>query len=264
MFIPQPRKANYTEAKAYCPISLSSFMLKTMEKLVDRHIRDETLGLHPLHQYQFACQPGKSTQTALHHVITHIEKAVENREVTLGAFLDIEGAFDITSFDTITKSAKQHGLGHTICRWIGSMLGSRKITATLAGETLEGSMARGCLQGGILSPLLWSLFVDELIGRLDGNGYYTLGYADDIAILIRRKFPNTVSELLQEALSMVQQWCDRRQLSINPQKVVIVPFTQKRDLRGLKEPTLSGHTLQPSTEVRYLGLILDKGLTWKA
>jgi hypothetical protein len=41
---------------------------------------------------------------------------------------------------------------------------------------------------------------------------------------------NSQTELLQEALSMVQQWCDRTQLSINPQKMVIVPFTRKGDL----------------------------------
>jgi hypothetical protein len=170
-------------------------------------------------------------------VITHIEEVVENSEVTLGAFLDIEGAFDSTSFDIITKAAKWHGLEDTICHWIGVMLGSRKITATLAGETLEGSVARGCPQGGVLPPLLWSLVVDKLIGGLSGSGYYTLRYADDVTILIHGKFPNTVSELLQEALSMVQQWCDRTQLSINPQKMVIVPFTRNRDLRGLKVGT---------------------------
>jgi hypothetical protein len=98
----------------------------------------------------------------------------------------------------------------------------------LAGETLKGSVARGCPQGGVLLPLLWSLVLDKLIGGPNGNGYYTLGYADDIAILICRKLPNTVSEILQEALSMVRQWCDRTQLSINPQKMVIVPFTRKR------------------------------------
>jgi hypothetical protein len=42
------------------------------------------------------------------------------------------------------------------------------------------------------------------------------------------------------------------------------PFTQNRDSRSLKEPTLSRHTLQLTTEVKYLGLFLDKGLTWKA
>jgi len=84
-----PGRPNYTEVKEYCPINLTSFMLKTMEKLVGRHIRDEILGLHHLHQYQFAHQPEKSTETALHHVITHIKEEVKNREVTLGAFPDI-------------------------------------------------------------------------------------------------------------------------------------------------------------------------------
>ena len=126
------------------------------------------------------------------------------------------------------------------------MLGSRKIKATLARGTLEGSVARDCPKGGVLSPLLWSLVVDELIGGLDRNGYYTQGYADDIALLILGKLPNTVSELL----SMVEQWCDRTQLSINLQKMVVVPFARKRDLRILKEPTLSGHTLQLTTEVK--------------
>jgi hypothetical protein len=203
-FIPKPGKANYTKAKAYCPISLS-FMLKTMEKLVDRHIKDEILGLRPIHQYQFAYQPGKSTKTTLHHVITHIQEAVENREVTPGALLDIAGAFDSTSFDIITKTATCNRLGDAICQWIGYMLRGRKITATLAEETLEGSVARGCTQGGVVTLLTWSLVVDELIRGLNGKGCYTPGYADDIAILISEKFPNTVSELLQVALNMVQQ-----------------------------------------------------------
>jgi len=42
------------------------------------------------------------------------------------------------------------------------MFGNRKIRATLAGKTLEGSVARGCPQGGVLSPLLCNLLVDEL------------------------------------------------------------------------------------------------------
>lgn len=45
MFIPKPMKTHHTEAKAYFPITLSSLMLKTIAKLVDRHIRDEILRL---------------------------------------------------------------------------------------------------------------------------------------------------------------------------------------------------------------------------
>jgi len=80
-------------------------------------------------------------------------------KLTLRAFLDNEGAFDSTSYDIITEDAKQCGLGDMNCSWTGSMLGGRKIKATLA-EVLEGSVARGCPQEGILLPLLWSLVVD--------------------------------------------------------------------------------------------------------
>jgi len=131
-----------------------------MEKLVHRHFRDKILRLCPVRRYQFSYQSEKSTETALHHVITCIEEEVENKEDTLVAFLNIEGAFDSTSFDIITKAAKWLGLGDTICQWIGSVLCGRKITATFSGDSLEGSVARGCLQEGIPLPLLWCLVVD--------------------------------------------------------------------------------------------------------
>jgi hypothetical protein len=143
------------------------------------------------------------------------------------------------------------------------LLGNRKFAATLTGETLEGCVARGCSQVGVLLPLLWSLVVDEIIGRLSENGYYMLGYADDIVTLVSGKFLYTVPELLQEALSMVQQWCDRTLVSINPQKLVIVSFKRKRYLRGLKEPTVSGRKLHLTAEVNYLRRTLDEGFTWK-
>jgi hypothetical protein len=72
-FILKPGKHDDIEAKAYCPISLSSFRLQTMEKLVDRYIRDGALRICPLHRNQHAYQRGKSTETALHNVVTHAE-----------------------------------------------------------------------------------------------------------------------------------------------------------------------------------------------
>jgi hypothetical protein len=97
-----------------------------------------------------------------------------------------------------------------------------------------------------------NLVVDELKGGLNGNGCYAVWYADYIAILISSKFLNTISELLQEAMNMVQVWCDRTQPSINPQTMEKLPFTRKRYFGGLEEPTLSGHTLQLTTEVKFL------------
>jgi hypothetical protein len=56
----------------------------------------------------------------------------------------------------------------------------------------------------VLSPLLWSPVLDDLLWGLNINDYYTVGHADDRAILINGKFPQTVSEVLQTALYTVQ------------------------------------------------------------
>jgi hypothetical protein len=84
-FDSKPGKLDYTEAKAYRPISLPSFLLKTMEKLVDRHIRDGALKIYPLHRNQHAYQIGKSSETALHNVVTRRENAIEHKDIALGA-----------------------------------------------------------------------------------------------------------------------------------------------------------------------------------
>jgi hypothetical protein len=69
VFIPKPGRATYGGPKDYRPISLTSLLLKTMERLVDRFIRDEMTVSSPLHSNQHAHQAGKSTETALHQLV---------------------------------------------------------------------------------------------------------------------------------------------------------------------------------------------------
>jgi hypothetical protein len=150
-FIPKPEKVDYTEAKVYRPISLLSFLLKTMHELVDRHIRDSASRRYPLHRNQHAYQIGKSTKTELHNVVTCTESATEYEDIALGAFFNIEAVFDRTSFDTIKQAAERDGTEPTICRWICAMLESRNITATLSGESLRASAGRGAFASAVES-----------------------------------------------------------------------------------------------------------------
>ena len=122
-------------------------------------------------------------------------------------------------------SANKHGVDASITKWINSMLQSRIIRANLLGEVREVTATRGCPQRSVLSPLLCSLVVDELLLKLTQEGYYIQSYADDKAIVIFGKVPNTVTDLMNN-------WCKKEGLGVNPQKTVIVPFTRK-NLRGI-------------------------------
>jgi hypothetical protein len=233
-----------------------------MERLVDRYLRDETIAFKQLHPNQHAYQTGKSVDTALHQLVVRVEKALVQREIALGVFLDIEGAFNSTSYDSMCAALARHGVYHTIFRCIRSTLVGRQATAILGETSVSVAVSKGCPQGGVLSPLLWCLVVDKLLERVCGGGIYAQGCADDICLLAVGKFPNAVSGLTQWALRTVEAWCTGHGLSINPDKTGLVAFTRKRKLPGFFEPRLFGRTLQRSTSVKYLGVILDSRLTW--
>ena len=107
VFIPKPGKPSYTTAKAFRPISLTSFLLKGMEKLIDRFLRDGPLASLPVHPRQHAYQPGRSTISTLHQLVGRIEKALDAKHYALGVFFDVEGAFDNTSPAAVKESLRE-------------------------------------------------------------------------------------------------------------------------------------------------------------
>ena len=53
-------------------------------------------------------------ETALHQLVVRVEKALDQQEIALGAFLDIEGAFNNTCYDTMCDALVRHGSEYTI------------------------------------------------------------------------------------------------------------------------------------------------------
>jgi hypothetical protein len=231
--------------------------------VVDRYLRDEALTIVPLHPNQHAQQAGKSVETALHQFVVRVAKAIDQQEIALGAFLDIEGEFNNTCNNTMCDALVKHGSEYTILRWIRATLEGRVALATFNDISLRFAISTGCPQGGVLSPLLWCLVVNDLITRLSGSCVFIQGYADHICLLTVGNFPNTVSRLMQWALSTVEIWCSEFGLSVNPDKTGLVAFTRKRKLQAFFEKQLSGVKLSLSGSVKYLGVILDSRLTWK-
>jgi hypothetical protein len=157
-----------------------SFSLKTHEKQLDRHIRHGVLAEKPLHQNQYAYRAGMSTEAALLRVVRRLEKSLSHKEIALGAFLDIEGAFNSTSFNAIITAARESGLEKTCCRWVGSKLESRLVHTSLMDNNLAkaAKVVGGCPKGGGVSPLLWNLVVDNLLVEASSLGFNIFGYAD--------------------------------------------------------------------------------------
>ncbi len=63
--------------------------------------------------------------------------------------------------------------------------------------------------------------------------HLTKGYEDDLAMVIQGKHLNTVADLMQRSLRVVDSWCKTKGLSVNPEKTEVLLFTRKRKTKGV-------------------------------
>lgn len=234
-----------------------------MEKLIDQHIKTNYMQKYPLNKNQFAYRTGQSTVNALHTLVSKIEKTYETKDILLASFLDIEGAFDNASYRSMTRTMLKRGFDICIVNWINEMLSKRVISSNLGSSTISIKAVKGCPQGGVLSPLLWSLVVDELLTSLESQGFEVIGFADDIVIIVRGKYDSVIASRMQTALNHTIQWCMSEGLDINPHKTNIIPFTKRKKI-NISNIHMKGTLMTLSSEVKYLGVILDSKLNWNS
>ena len=104
-----------------------------MERVLDRHIKETVLKNNPLHENQFAYQEGKSTEAALKKLTDTIK--INYKNYALGAFIDIAGAFDNTSHESIKRAMNRKGVDSTTSQWISAMLRDRQAVMTAGSST---------------------------------------------------------------------------------------------------------------------------------
>ena len=136
---------------------------------MDKYLRDEALAL--MHLNQHAYQAGKSVETAHQQLTVQAEKVLDQQEIALRIFLDTEGAFNNTCYDTMCDALVRHGSDYTIVRWIRVILEGRVAVETLNVLSMRLAISMGYPHGGVLSLLQCCLVVDNLLARLSGNGY---------------------------------------------------------------------------------------------
>jgi len=88
-------------------------------------------------------------------------------------------------------------------------------------------------------------------------------YADDLVVFHSHRDINHASDLLNQSLAILANNLNNLHLLVAPHKCKVVVFTRKR-LFFLPQTFLDGELLPLVSETKYLGLILDSNLRWKA
>lgn len=256
ILIPKPNKPK-TLATSYRPISLLPTLAKLFEKIILKRIRPimQTHKIIPNSQFGFRAKHSSVHQ--IHRLTDKISSSFEMKKFCPGVFLDVAQAFDRVWHDGLLYKLKLF-LPAPYYLIIRSYLENRSYKIRYGSSySPHFSIKAGVPQGSDLSPDLFNIYTADIPFTTNTT---LATYADDTAILCANYDPDETSNCLQAHLDSIDNWATKWRIKINPDKSVYVPFTLKRT-----EPPpvhFQGTQIPSSPNVKYLGITIDKRLTW--
>ncbi len=188
-------KLDYSSLNSFRPISVANCMAKILEKLILGHLMWFSRSSNWLSDSQHGFLEGRSTETAAHSLVSHIEFDFSSKEHAACAFFDIKSAFDSAWHPAILLALVKRSCPPYLIKLIRSFLSNRKARLSLANESVETTVNMGWgestppwgHQGGVLSPFLWVILVDDLLRCSFPFPFVIIAYADDITVCVSHK-----------------------------------------------------------------------------
>lgn len=255
--IPKPGKPP-EKVESYRPISLLPILSKVFEKLLLKRLRPIIKEKNLIPNHQFGFRQDHATIEQVHRVTNTIRQSLEKREFCSAVFLDISQAFDKVWHIGLLYKLKTH-LPDTYYKIIASYLHDRHFLVKFHEEqTTLTPITSGVPQGSVLGPIFYLLYTSDLPTHPRTK---ISTFADDTAILASSSDARIASSHLQENVRQVEMWLKKWRMKANEKKSTHVTFTLKRDT--CPPITLNNEMIPQADEAKYLGIHLDRRLTWR-
>ncbi|KAM7314562.1 hypothetical protein ISCGN_004346 [Ixodes scapularis] len=264
--IPKGNKARNT-IKNFRPISLTSCVCKTMERMVLARLDWYLENSNAFHPAQTGFRTGLGAQDSLALISHHIIRTKGRRQNHACTFVavDVSRAFDSVPHSSIMTAAVSLGISGRALNFIRSFLANRTFsvaTGREAEQTQPKPNQLGVPQGSVLSPTLFNIVMAALphaLAEISDIGF-TL-YADDLTIWASHTCSLEKQEkVLQHALDVVEAHLFRVGLRASPEKTTYVCVASKkyRDAQVAERLhlVLAGRRISPSPSVRVLGIAI--------
>ena len=160
-------------------------------------------------------------------------------------------------------------LNPAIIRWVDCFLTDRLTSLTFDMETEPMTpIMTGIPQGFPVSPILFLLYLQPLFTQLEQLHPQIISpsYIDDICLLIQGKTAASNSRKLEEAVTTCFNWGKINAVAFDDPKSELMHYTNSRNPDTSEETQVklpNGTVITPSDVQRWLGIWLDRKLSWK-
>lgn len=258
----KPNKSQM-EPSNYRPIALSNTICKIMEKLVNNRLMWFLEKNNLISNIQCGFRNGRSTTDQLMILQSEIQNGFRNKQHLVAIFFDLEKAFDTTWRHNILKNLQEDNIQGNILHFINNFLSNRrfKVRSHDCYSSIK-NQENGIPQGASLSTTLFIKAIDRIITNISFPNKALL-FADDLVIFCRGKNIKSIENQLQTTISKIEQWAKNTGFNFSQNKTKAVHFCKLRGNHREPDLRLLNITIPIVNKTKFLGVILDKKLTWK-
>ena len=256
---------NTTDSSNFRKVMQSSLLLK----LFEIHILDILIEKVYFNSMQFGYEKYTSTTDACLVFKETVNKYIRNKkDKAFCLFVDLTKAFDTVNHLLLGKILLKRKLPPDLVLFIMHYLRNQRARIVWKGEKGEYvQVERGVRQGGILSPFLFKLYIDDVLNdicnsdvgcKLGIKRINVLAYADDLALMANsRDHLDILYRILQKGMTDLQ-------LTINKNKTKCIIFGQKSHrpvVNDISNIRLHDDNFEIVSEYKYLGHIIMDNLS---
>ena len=256
--IPLFKKGTKKNIESYRPISNLCSASKIFEKLMLNRLTDieakSNIDLTGKGQHGF--KRGKSTITALKAIQSQIANGIEGGLYVAMGSLDLSAAFDVVNTDLLMVRLATLGLPRDWLELLDVWLRERAAFVEISAErSMLYNINIGTVQGSVLGPVLFSLFIAPVLSLTN-----IVAYADDNYVVTTGKTRQEASNSIGKALTLASMWFKNSGLKVNEGKTEITLFYKNNC--QFENVTVNETIIRTKDTIKVLGIIMDTTMTW--
>ena len=257
---PVHKKGDLSLVSNYRPISLLNSVAKLFEKLVFKYLYNHLQDNNMLSSLQSGFIPGDSTVNQLAYLYHIFTEALDAGKEVRTVFCDISKAFDRVWHEGLIYKLKAAGVSGDVLRWFQSYLSGRRQRVVLPGSLSEWVYIKaGVPQGSILGPLLFLLYINDIVKNIGSNIRL---FADDTSLFIIVDNPTTAALCLNSDLEKISRWAAIWLVTFNPSKNESLLISRKIN-KPIHPPLyMQNVQIQEVSSHKHLGLYFSNDCSW--